>query len=175
MFCAPVLFFVGTGSQVPFLCFSLPDSVAAVPRALGPFFMFSATRLIFSSIEGIGSRFHVLRSRTRFRRHRQRRVPFSCFALLDPFSLDPSALCPVFGGTDGVGYRFYVLRSRTRFRRYRWRRVSFSCFALPDPSSAIPTASGPVFMFYATGAVFVSTERVMSCFHVLRSRTLFRW
>jgi hypothetical protein len=76
------------GRRVPFLCLALPDSFSAVPRASRPFFMFSlsdsfsdvltasgpvfmfcALGLIFDGTEGVGSRFHVLRSRTRFRRY----------------------------------------------------------------------------------------------------------
>jgi hypothetical protein len=41
------------------------------------------------------SRFHVLRSGTRFRRYRGRRVPFSCLALPDSFSAVPRASAPV--------------------------------------------------------------------------------
>jgi Plant mobile domain len=42
----------------------------------------------------IGSRFHVLRAPTHFRRYRGRQVPFSCFALLDSFSAVPRASGP---------------------------------------------------------------------------------
>jgi hypothetical protein len=105
MFCAPGFVFGGAecvaprfqvlrarthfrryrGRRVPFSCFALPDSFSAVPRASGPFFMFCAPGLIFGSTEGVGSLFHVLRSRTHFRQYRGRRVPFSCFALPDSF------------------------------------------------------------------------------------------
>jgi hypothetical protein len=76
----------------------------------------------------VGSCFQVLRARTRFRRYRQCRVPFSCFALPDMFSAVQRASSPVFMlcapglifyGTEGVGFRFLVLRARTRFRWYR--------------------------------------------------------
>jgi hypothetical protein len=43
--------------------------------------MFGAPELFFSGTDGVRSYFHVLRPRTRFRRYRGRRVPFSCFAL----------------------------------------------------------------------------------------------
>jgi hypothetical protein len=163
------------GRGVPFSCFALPDSFSALPRASVPVFMFCAPVHIFGGIEGVGSRLHVLRSRTCFRRYRARGVPFSCFALPDLFSTVPRALnpvfmfCPpgfVFGGTEGVGSRFHVLCSRTRFRRYRGRRSRFhvlrsrshfqryrgiqvliSCFALPNLFWEVPRASGPVFMF----------------------------
>jgi hypothetical protein len=64
------------GRRVPFSCFVLPDSFSAVPRASGPIFMFFAPGIIFSVTEGVGSRFHVLRSRTHFRRYRGRRFRF---------------------------------------------------------------------------------------------------
>jgi hypothetical protein len=129
------------GRPIPFSCFPIPDSFSAVPRASGPFFMFCALGLIFGNAECVGSRFHVLRSRIRFRRCGVRRAPFSSFARTDSFSAVPRASGPffmfcapglVFGGTEGVGSLFHVLRSRTHFRQYRGRRVPFSCFALPD-------------------------------------------
>jgi hypothetical protein len=105
MFCAPELVFDGSegvasrfhvlssrthfwryrGRRVPFSCFPRPDSFSTLPRASGPVFMFCAPGLIFSLTEGIWSRFLVLRVRTHFRRYRRRRVPFSCFVLLDLF------------------------------------------------------------------------------------------
>jgi hypothetical protein len=221
MFSAPGLVFGGTGGvgshfhflrarthfrcyrgrRVQFSCFALPDSFSAVPRASGPDFMFYAPGLIFGGTEGVGSRFHVLRPQTRFRRYRGGRVPFSCFALPNSFSAVPSGSGPVFmfcapglvfGGTEGVGSRFHVLRARSHFRRYRGcrfpfscfarldpfsavpgRRVPLSCFALPDSFSAVRRASGPVFMFSAPGLVFGGTEGVGSRFHVLRAGTHF--
>jgi hypothetical protein len=144
--------------------------------------MFSTPGHVFGGTEGVGSLFHVSYSRTRPRRYRGRRVPFSCFALPDPFSAVPRASGPfftfytpglVFDGTEGVESLFRVLRSRTYFRRYRVRRFPFSCFALSDSFSAVPRASGPVFMFFAPGHVFSGNEGVRSRFHVLRSRTHF--
>jgi hypothetical protein len=96
MFCPPGLVFGGTegvgsrfhdlrprtsfrryrGRRVPFSCFALPDSFSAVPGASGPVFMIYAPELVFGGTEGVVSSFHVLRSRTRFRRYRARRVPF---------------------------------------------------------------------------------------------------
>jgi hypothetical protein len=111
--------------RVQLSCYALPDTFSAGPWALGPVFLFCAPGLIFGGIEGIVSRFHVLRSRTRFRRYRRRRVPFLLFALPDSFSTVPRAsgfvfmFCvprPIFGGTMGVRSRFHVLRSKTRFR-----------------------------------------------------------
>jgi hypothetical protein len=184
MFCAPRLIFYGTvgvgslfhvlrtrthfhryrGRRVPFSCFACPDSSSAIPRASDPVFMFYAPGLVFGGVECVGSSFHVLRSRNRFRRYRGRQVPFTCFAIPDSFStvlraagLDFMFGAPglVFGGTEGVRSRFHVLLVRTRFQLYRGRRVSFTCFALLDTFSAVPRAWGPLF-------------------HVLRARTRFR-
>jgi hypothetical protein len=137
--------------------FALPDWFLAVPRASGLVFMFCGT-------ECVGSHFHVMRSRTRFRRYRRRPFPFSCFALMDSFSAIPRASDPVFmfcapglvfDGAECVGSRFHVLRARTCFWRCRLRRVPFSCFPLPNS-------------FYG------GTEGVGCRFHVLRARTRFQ-
>jgi hypothetical protein len=129
MFCAPELifmFYVGyRGHWVRFLCFALPDSFSTVSRTSGLIYLFCAPRLIFGGTEGAVSRFHVLRSQTRFGRYRGRRVPFSCFALPNSFSSEPTASGQVFmfcapdlvwGCTKGAGSYFHVLRSRTCFR-----------------------------------------------------------
>jgi hypothetical protein len=158
MFCAPRLVFGGIegvgsrfdflrsqthfrryqGRRVLFSCFARPDSFSAIPRALDPDFMFFAPRLVSGGTECVGSRLHVLRCGTRFRRYRGRWVSFS---FPDSFLTFLRASGPVFmfcapglvfGSTEGVGSRFHILRSRTRFRRYRGRRVPFSCFALLD-------------------------------------------
>jgi hypothetical protein len=164
--------------------------------------MFCAPGLIFGGTDGVESRFHVLRGRTRFRQFpghwvlfscfalrthfrgcRVRRLPFSSFACPDSFSAVPgtydlvlmfSAPRHIFGGTDGVRSLFYVLRARTRFRRLRGRRVLFSCFARPDSFWAVPRASGPVFIFCAPGLDFDGSEGVGSRIHDLRARTHFR-
>jgi hypothetical protein len=145
--------------------------------------MFCAPRIFFGGTESVGSRFNVLRSRTRFRRYRGRRVPFSCFELPDSFSTVSRAsrfvfmFCAsvvVFGGTEDIPSHFYVSRSWTCFRRYRGRRVPFSCFVQPESFSAVPSASGPVNLFCAPGHLFGVTERVGSRFHVFPSRTRFR-
>jgi hypothetical protein len=202
MYCAPGLIFGDTwgvwsrfhvlrsrthfrrcrGRRVPFSCFALPNSFSTVARASCPVFMFCAPGLVFGGSEGVVSRFHILRSRTRFGRYRGRQVPFSCFALPDLFSTVPRASGLVFmfcapaiiiGGTEGVGSHFHVLLSRTHFGRYRgvgsrfhvlrsqthfwWyrgRRVPFSYFRRPNSFSTAP-------------------EGVGSRFHVLRSRTRF--
>jgi hypothetical protein len=162
--CTQIRFRRYRGRRVPFSCFAHPDSFSPVPRASGLVFMFCAPSLVFGGTEGVGSCFHVLRSRTRFRRYRGRRVSFSCFALLNSFSAISGAsglvflfYAPglIFDGTKGVGSHFYVLRFRTRFRRYRGRRVPFSCFALPN-------------------SFFGSTRDVRCRFLVLCSRTRFR-
>jgi hypothetical protein len=86
MFCTPGLVFDGNGGvgsrfyvllacthfqryggrPIPFSRFALQDSFSVVSRASGPFFIFCAPGLIFDGTEGVGSRFHVLRSRTHF-------------------------------------------------------------------------------------------------------------
>jgi hypothetical protein len=181
------------GRRVPLTSFALPDSFSTVPRASGPVFMFCALDWIstvprasgpifmscapalhFGGNERVGSHFHVLRSRTHFRRYRGRLVSFSCFAGPESFSAVARASGPVFmfcvpgivfDGTVGVRSRFHVLQVRNHFRRYRGRRVPLSCFAIPDSFSAVPSASGPV---------FGGNERVRSRFHVLRFQTRFR-
>jgi hypothetical protein len=202
-FARPNSFSAISGPQIPFSCCARQDSFSAVPRASLTVFMFSAPGHFFGETEGVRSRFHVFRSRTRFRRYRGRRVPFccfarpdsfwryrgrrvpfSCFALPDSFSAVPSASGPFFmfcapgivsGGTEGVGSRFHVLRSRTRLRWYRGPRVPFSYFARPDSFSAVLRASSPFSMSLAPRHIFGETEGVGSHFHVLRSRTRFRW
>jgi hypothetical protein len=207
-FCAPGLVFGGTergesrfhvlrarirfrryrGRRIPFSSFARldsfsyfarPDSFPAVPWASGPVFKFCAPGLIFGGVECVGSRFHVLRARTRFQQYRGRGVPFLCCALPDTFLAVPRLSGPVFmfcapglvfDGTEGVGSRFHVLRTRTRF----WgRRIPFSSFAHPDSFSAVRRASNPAFMFCAPGLVFDGTEGVGSRFHVLQARTHF--
>jgi hypothetical protein len=64
------------GLRVSFSCFALPDSFSEVLRASGSVFMFCTPGLIFDGSEGVGYSFHVLCSRTHFRRYRGRRVPF---------------------------------------------------------------------------------------------------
>jgi hypothetical protein len=62
--------------RVPFSCFALLDSFWPLPRVSGPVFFFCAPGLVSGGIGGVGSRFHVLRSRTHFRRYRRRRGSF---------------------------------------------------------------------------------------------------
>jgi hypothetical protein len=168
----------------PVFIFCAPGLLlGGVECVLAPVFMFCASGLVFGGSEGVGSRFHVVRARTRFRRFRGCRVPFSSFASPDSFStvLRASGLvfmfCApglIFGDTDFVECRFHVLRYRTRFRRFRGRRVPFSCFASPDSFSAVLRASGLVFMFCAPGLVFDGAECVGFRFLVLLARTHFR-
>jgi hypothetical protein len=108
------------GRLVPFSCFAHPNTFSAVPRASGPVFIFCAPGLVFSGAECVRSRFFVLCTRTRFRRSRGRRVPFSCFALAYMLLAVLMASCPdfmfcapgfVFDGNKGVGFRFQILRS----------------------------------------------------------------
>jgi hypothetical protein len=112
------------GRRILFSFFARPDSFWAVPTASCPVFMFCAPGLVFNGSEGVGSRFHVLLSRTRFRRFRGHRVPFSCLARPNSFSAVPMASGPIFmfcapglifGGSEGVRSRFHVFRSRTYF------------------------------------------------------------
>jgi hypothetical protein len=84
------------GHRVRFSCLALVDSFSAVPRAPGPVFLFCSPELILGGTEGVGSRFHVLRSRTHLGRYRGRRVPFSCFVLPDSFSTVARSSGPVF-------------------------------------------------------------------------------
>jgi hypothetical protein len=56
------------GRRLPFSCIALSDLFPMVPKASGPVFMFLAPVLIFDGTEGLRSRFHVLRTRTHFRR-----------------------------------------------------------------------------------------------------------
>jgi hypothetical protein len=184
MFCAPKPIFCGTDGvgtrflvlhsrthfgryrwrRVSFSCFALHDSFSAVPRVSGPVFFFCAPRPIFDGTNDVRSCFHVLRSRTHFRRYRGRRVPFLCFALPDPFSAVPAASGPVFMFcAPGLG-----------FRRYRGRRVLFSNFVLSDPYTVVSSAPGSVLMFCAPKPIFSVINGVGSHFHVLRPRTLFR-
>jgi hypothetical protein len=203
MFCGPNSFSVVQRSSGPVFMFCAPNSFSALPRAPGPVFKICALRLIFDGNDGVGSRFHVLRFRTHFRRYLGRRISFSCFVCPDSFSTVPKASGPVFmflgprlvfGATEGVGSRFHVLRTHnrfrraecveshfhvlrswTRFRRCRVRRVPFSCFTRPASFSTVLIASGLVFMFCASGLVLVGTEGVWSRFLVLCSRASFRW
>jgi hypothetical protein len=154
--------------------------------------MFCVPILVFGCSEGVGSHFHVLRSRTRFRQCVGRRVLFSCFALPDSFLAVPRVSGPVFmfgvpvlifggsegigshfhvlcsrhvfSGMEGVGTRFYVLCSRTRFWRCEGRWVPFSCFALLDSFSSFLRASGLVFMFCVHILVCGGTRVPFSCF-----------
>jgi hypothetical protein len=68
--------------------------------------MFYAPVLVFGSPVGVGTRFHVLRSRTHFRM-----VPLASGPV---FMFCSPGL--IFDGTEGVWSRFHVLRARTRFR-----------------------------------------------------------
>jgi hypothetical protein len=53
----------------PVSCFARTNSFSAIPRASGPVFIFCTPEHIFGGTEGVGSTFHVLISRTRFRRY----------------------------------------------------------------------------------------------------------
>jgi hypothetical protein len=145
--------------------------------------MLCAPGHVFDGTVGVGSCFHVLRSRTHFRRYRGLQISFPCFVLQDSFSAVTWASTPVFmfcapelifGGSEGVGSSLHVLRSLTRFWRYRRRRVPLSCFALPDTFPAVQRSSCPVVIFCARGLIFDGSKGVGSRLHVLRPRTHFR-
>jgi hypothetical protein len=163
------------GRRLPFSCFALPNLFSTILTASGPIFMFCASRHIFGSAEGVGSHFHLLCSRTRFRRYCGRRLPFSCFALPNLFSTILTASGPIFifcaprhifGNAEGVGSHFHVLRARNSFQLYRGHRFPFSCFAFPDSFSAESKASAPLFMFCVPGLVFGGTVGAQT--HFLR-------
>jgi hypothetical protein len=137
--------------------------------ASGPVFIFYA----------LGSRFHVLCSRTHFGRNRGNRVLFSCFVLTDSFWAVLRALGLVFmsctlrvvlAGTEGVRSCFNILRSRICFR-YRGQWIPLSCFALSD-SFSVPRALSPLFQVLHSRAHFRRYRgcRVpFSCFELLGS------
>jgi hypothetical protein len=79
------------GCRVPFSCFASPLSFSSVPRASGLVFLFCAAGIVFDGSEGVESRFHILRVRTRFRRYRGRRHLFSSFARTNLFPAVPTA------------------------------------------------------------------------------------
>jgi hypothetical protein len=168
------------GRRVSFSSFAHPYSFSVVPRASCPVFIFCALGQVFGGSEGVGSHFHFLLSRTRFRRYQGHRAPFSCFAHTNSFSAVSTAsalvfmFCAdehVFAGAKGVESRFQVSRDQTHFLWYRRRPLPFSCFALSDTYSAVRRASVPFSMFCAPILVFGGSEGVVSRFHVLRSRT----
>jgi hypothetical protein len=166
--------------------------------------MFCAPAVIFDVTEGVGSSFPILLSRTRFRRYRGRRVPFSCFSRSDSFTVLTRASGPVFifcapgqvfggsdgvvslflfcapglvlGGTEGVNPIFMFCPPRLVFGGAGAEGVGvpFSCFALPNSFSAVPRSSGAVFWFCAPALFFGVTEGVGSGFHDLRCRARFR-
>jgi hypothetical protein len=139
--------------MILFSCFPLPNSFftfLALRRASGPDFMFCDAGLVFGGTEGVGSRFHVLRARTRFWRYRGHQFSFPYFVIPGLISAVRRAsgldftFCArglIFGGTEGVGSHFHVLRSQKFFRRCGGRRVPFSCFTLSDKFSVVPRAS----------------------------------
>jgi hypothetical protein len=162
------------GSPCPSSASHRPAAVrSARKRVAHPVFIFFASERVFGGTEGLGSCFHVLRSRTRFGLYRRRRVPFSCFTLPDLFGSVQRALGPdfvfcatglAFDGTEGAGPHFHVLRSQNRLGPYQVRRVPFSSFELLNTFFVIPRAPC---------LIFGGTEGVGSRIHVLRSRTHF--
>jgi hypothetical protein len=57
------------GRPFPFTCFPLSEMFSAISSASGPVFIFSAPGHVSGGTEGVESHFHVLCSRTRFRRY----------------------------------------------------------------------------------------------------------
>jgi hypothetical protein len=137
-----------------FSCYAPPDPIWAEPRASSPVFMFRTPELLFDFTDGFECRFHVLCSRSCFRRYRGRRVPFSCFAIPDSFPAVPRTSGPIcmFGAPGHV------------FRGTK---------ALLDSFSTVKRVSDPVLMLCAPRLVFNGTENDGSRLHVLRSRTRF--
>jgi hypothetical protein len=180
----------------PIFMFCAPYSFSTVPKASAPVFKFCTLKLVFDGTKGFGSRFHVLRCRTRFRRSGGRRVSFPCFALSDSFSAVPRAVDTVFmfcapylfltvptvpspvfmfyapglifGGTEHVGSCFHVLLFRTRFWRFRGRQLPFSYFALPTRFRRCGGRQIFFSCFALPDSFFRSSEGVGSHFHVLR-------
>jgi len=178
-FAIPDAFLALPFARFLFSCFALTDTLSALPSASGPVFTLCVPGRVFGVTECVGSRFHVLRTRTRFRRFRVHRVPLSRFAHPDTFLAFSRVSGPVFtfcapgcvfGVADLVGSRFQVLRSRTRFRCYQARRVPFSRFTLPDVFSTVPSSSGPVCTFCAPGHV---RERKTPVFMFCANRCVF--
>jgi hypothetical protein len=186
------------GCRLPFSAFARPESFSVVPRASSPVFIFCAPGLVFDGTEGVGTRFHVLHSRTCFRRYRVRRVQFLIFAIPDSFSAVPRASGPVFifcapglvsavpratspvfmfcapgfGVPRASGPVFMFCAPTLVFGGTEGAGSLF--FTLPKSFPAVPRASVPVFMFCAPRLFFCGTEGVGSRFHVLRARTHFR-
>jgi hypothetical protein len=79
------------GRRGSFSSFALQDTFLAAPRASSTVFKFCAPGLVSDGTEGVGARFHVLRSQTLFGRYRSRRGSFSSFALSDTFLTVPRA------------------------------------------------------------------------------------
>jgi len=132
------------GYRVLFSSFALPDAFWAIPGALCPVFKFCAPGRVFDVDKRVGTRLHVLRSPTLFRRFRAHQDPFSLFALPYKLSALPSA-----SGT-------------------------ILTFCDPGRVLDVTEGVGPFYKFCAPGCVLGVTEGVKSCLQVLRSRTRFR-
>jgi hypothetical protein len=144
----------------------------AIPRARGPIIIFTLPGLVFGDIEGAGSSFHVLCSRTHFRRYRKGQAQFSYFVL--PFSMVLRVSSPVSmfytpkfisNETEGRSPDFMLYARRIIFDGTKGVRFQFSYFVLPNHFSVVPRA---------LGSNFHGTEGVVSHCQVLRFRTHFR-
>jgi hypothetical protein len=132
----PILYFV--------FMFCAPGLILAGTERVRFRFKFCTLELVCGGTDDVRSRFHVLRSLTLFGRYQGRRVPFSCFALLDSFWAILRVSGPVFmfctlelifDGTEGAWSRFHILRYQTRLGLYRVRHVEV--FSLAENMHAI--------------------------------------
>jgi hypothetical protein len=57
------------GHRVPFACSAISDIFSVVPRASGSAFKFCPPELVLGGTEGVRYNFHILHSRTHFRRN----------------------------------------------------------------------------------------------------------
>jgi hypothetical protein len=142
--------------------------------------MFCVLGIVFDGTEGIESRFHVLRSRTRFFAERIASGPvFFFFACTVSFSAVLRVRGPIFlfcaprvvsRGIEGVGSLFHVLR----VFGYTKGVMPVFMFYDPDSFSVVPKASGPVFLICAPGLNFSDSEGVGSRYLALCARTHFQ-
>jgi hypothetical protein len=127
--------------------------------------MCCAFGLIFGGIEGVGSRFCVLRFLISCQRYRGRRLWFSCNALPDSFSTVPFLAIPRAPGP------IFILSLLDPFSAVPRASGPIFILSLPNPFSAVPSVRGRVLIFCAPGLIFGGTEGAGSRFHVLRSWT----
>jgi hypothetical protein len=127
--------------------------------------MCCAFGLIFGGIEGVGSRFCVLRFLISCQWYRGRRLWFSCNALPDSFSTVPFLAMPRAPGP------IFILSLLDPFSAVPRAPSPVFILSLPNPFSAVPSVRGRVLIFCAPELIFGGTEGAGSRFHVLRSWT----